>query len=109
MGLLIAYASISAIIRQHNSRDHWEVAPVEGYEIGAVLFGVCSDQSVSLSGAGDQPILPLSNATEAFFLVLLDGWDTQILADLIGQDVTDFGMARYGGPRRFCAGLCHQE
>ncbi len=61
-----------------------------------------------LSGGGDQPVLPLSNVTEAFFLVLLDGWDTQILADLVSQDITDFGVARDGG-RRFCAGLCHQE
>jgi hypothetical protein len=39
---------------------------------------------------------------EAFFLVLLDGWDTQVLAYLIGQDITDFGMVRDGGPTVLC-------
>lgn len=35
---------------------------------------------------------------ETFFLVLLDEWNAQILADLVGQDVADFGMAGDGGP-----------
>ncbi len=78
------------------------MASVEGYEIGAVLFGSCGDQGVCEGGAADQPVLPLSNVTEAFFLVLLDGWDTRIFADLIGQDTTDFGMARDGGPTVLC-------
>ncbi len=75
---------------------------VGGYEAQTVLLRDRGDQGVHLSGAGDQPVLPLSNVTEAFFLVLLDRWDTQILADLIGQDITDFGMARDGGPTVLC-------
>ena len=73
------------------------MTPVEGYEICAILFKDCGSQGVREASAGDWPVASPSNATEAFFLVLLDGRDTQILADFIGQDITDFDVTRDGG------------
>ena len=40
-----------AIIRHRDPRDHGEVPSVEGYEIGAVLFGSSGDEGVRESGA----------------------------------------------------------
>lgn len=63
------------------------MATVEGYEILAVLFG----------GRGDQGIFAVKRSRGAL-IDLLYRRNTQILADLVGQYVTDFGMARDSRP-----------
>ncbi len=64
-----------------------EVAPIEGYEIRAVLFG----------GHGHQGIFVVKHYRGAL-IDLLDGRNSQVLADLVGQYVTDFGVARDSRP-----------
>jgi hypothetical protein len=59
------------------------VAPIEGYENRAFLFG----------GRGHQGIFDVKHYRGAL-IDLLDGRNSQVLADLVGQYVTDFGVAR---------------
>ena len=67
---------------------------IEGYKIGAVLFGGCDDQGVREVGA-----VSLHRwKPPRYALLSIDGRNAEILADLIGQDVVDLGVARDGRP-----------
>jgi hypothetical protein len=63
------WASMLAFIRHRDPGDHWEVAPVEGYEIRAVLSRGRSDQGVREAGAVAPSVLsPVEPAEPGRFL-----------------------------------------
>jgi hypothetical protein len=91
---MLLLVSESPLIWHRDPGDHGEMALVEGYELGAVLFGSCGDQGVRDIGA----VCFHWWKPPRYALLSMDGRNAQILADLIGQDVADLGVARDGRP-----------
>ena len=90
------------IIRHCEIRGHGEVVAEGYFELGAFPRADRGAQDILRSSAANHLVFLPSDAVGASFLTLLDGRNTQILANFVGQDVVDLGVARDGGATVLC-------